>query len=297
MPDQPTRITAYEAMGDWLAAAWGQPATVARVALPTGGINCRIWEAREESEKAPLLLVHGFRANAHWWDHVGPVLASDRRVVAMDLGGMGDSDWCADYSLEQHGREIVGVIDGLGLSDATVIAHSFGTFCALYAAQQAPDRIQSLVLIDGYPIPPLKGGIPEKPATFHPSRQAILDRYRLIPPGRWPDPRIVDYIAERSIKETPQGWTWKFDPRAPEHLNKKPQVDKIEGVTVPANLIYGEFTELLPPERLQDIRHWLPTSRDAIMLPMSHHHVMIEQPQAMIAALNALLAGVRKRVR
>ena len=38
-----------------------------------------------------IVLVHGGGAHAHWWDHIAPLLALDRRVLALDLSGHGDS--------------------------------------------------------------------------------------------------------------------------------------------------------------------------------------------------------------
>ena len=48
-----------------------------------------------------LLLVHGNAAHAHWWDFIAPFLARDYNVAAMDLSGMGDSDWRTNgYAME-----------------------------------------------------------------------------------------------------------------------------------------------------------------------------------------------------
>jgi pimeloyl-ACP methyl ester carboxylesterase len=47
-----------------------------------------------------VILLHGFGANAHWWDHIGPLLLADGlQVVAVDLAGHGESDYSGEYSL------------------------------------------------------------------------------------------------------------------------------------------------------------------------------------------------------
>ena len=56
-----------------------------------------------------LIFVHGGMAHAEWWNFVGPYFAKTHRVIAMNLGGMGDSDWKKTYSIESWGDEIVGV--------------------------------------------------------------------------------------------------------------------------------------------------------------------------------------------
>ena len=52
-----------------------------------------------------LLLVHGNAAHAYWWSFIAPFLARDYNVAAMDLSGMGDSDWRASYSMDMFVRE------------------------------------------------------------------------------------------------------------------------------------------------------------------------------------------------
>src|ERR1700749_1433860 len=45
-----------------------------------------------------ILLVHGNAAHAYWWSFIAPFLARDYHVAAMDLSGMGDSDWRAPHA-------------------------------------------------------------------------------------------------------------------------------------------------------------------------------------------------------
>ena len=49
------------------------------------------------------MLVHGGAAHSRWWDHIGPLLADGRLVVAIDLSGHGDSARRESYSLDQMG--------------------------------------------------------------------------------------------------------------------------------------------------------------------------------------------------
>ena len=44
-----------------------------------------------------LLFIHGMNAHSHWWDFIAPQFAGEYRVAAMDLTGMGDSDFRYEY--------------------------------------------------------------------------------------------------------------------------------------------------------------------------------------------------------
>src|SRR5258708_29616102 len=69
-----------------------------------------------ERSKSGLLLVHGNAAHAHWWDFIAPYLARDYNVAAMDLSGMGDSDWRGGgYALEIFAPAGNAVCEGAGM--------------------------------------------------------------------------------------------------------------------------------------------------------------------------------------
>ena len=75
--------------------------------------------------KPGLLLVHGNAAHAYWWSFIAPYLARDYNVAAMDLSGMGDSDWRKTYSMHQFAHEQLAVCEAAGMfavSEPPVIA-------------------------------------------------------------------------------------------------------------------------------------------------------------------------------
>ena len=61
-----------------------------------------------------IVLVHGGAAHSRWWDHIGPLLAADRRVVAIDLSGHGDSGRRESYSFDAWAGEMLAVAADAG---------------------------------------------------------------------------------------------------------------------------------------------------------------------------------------
>ena len=47
---------------------------------------------QEEGSGRPLLLIHGFGTSTYTWRRVAPELATNHRVIAVDLKGFGQSD-------------------------------------------------------------------------------------------------------------------------------------------------------------------------------------------------------------
>ena len=281
----------HDGIEEWLAANWSQTPEIFEVPVEGARIACRGWNLAA-SDLPGIMLVHGFRAHARWWDHLAPTLAANHCVVALDLSGMGDSDRRPAYTRAQHGREIMAVAAHCGFDPVTIIAHSFGAMGSMIAARQFPDRVRRLIVIDSA-MPTAEDGdhqIPTPPQRFYDSREAAIARFRLIPPGEWPQPSILAYIARHSVMQTDAGWTWKFDPDAAVSLNREPYREAMSGVTVPVDLIYGDRTEVMPPPRRAALREMAPNLRREVVIPACHHHVLIERPLALVATLQALLA-------
>ena len=108
------------------------------------------------------MLVHGGAAHARWWDHIAPLLAHDRRVVALDLSGHGDSGRRERYSLDGWAHEVLAVARAAGITDPPIIVgHSMGGFVALRAAGLFGADLEGIVVIDS----PVQDITPEEQAA------------------------------------------------------------------------------------------------------------------------------------
>ena len=109
---------------------------------------------------APVVIApHGITASHTSWPHVAEALADDVTLVAPDLRGRGASaSLPGPYGMAAHADDLVAIMDHLGLDRATVAGHSMGAFVATVAAVRHPNRVKSVVLIDGgIPLPMAEG--------------------------------------------------------------------------------------------------------------------------------------------
>lgn len=124
----------------------------------------REWGDRTSSRV--VLLVHGITSSSLTWIRVAPALAHQRRVVAVDLKGHGDSDAPpAGYLLSDQAREVVGLARALDLPAVCLVGHSWGGGIALAAATGTDLPVRRLVLED-----PAIGG--RDPGWQHPEARA-----------------------------------------------------------------------------------------------------------------------------
>ncbi|GAA2795711.1 alpha/beta fold hydrolase [Crossiella cryophila] len=94
----------------------------------------------------PLVLLHGFRGSMHWFDRLTPLLATDFRVIRVDLPGHGCTGGSTDLDALSQGRAVAALVKELDLSDAAVAGHSYGADVTLALAAQS-DRVSAVVVI------------------------------------------------------------------------------------------------------------------------------------------------------
>ncbi len=102
----------------------------------------------DEGSGEAILLVHGIAGSSQTWRSVIGPLSRKYRVVAPDLLGHGNSTKPrSDYSLGAMSVLVRDILDGLGITRATIVGHSLGGGVAMQFVYQHPEYVQRLVLI------------------------------------------------------------------------------------------------------------------------------------------------------
>jgi pimeloyl-ACP methyl ester carboxylesterase len=123
------------------------------VAVPGGRLACFRF-GKTGAERVAIAL-HGITANSRAWLPVAGALGDRAGLVAVDLRGRGSSsDLSGPYGIDVHTRDVLAVIDALALERAVLAGHSLGAYVAVRLGASYPERVRSLVLVDGgLPIP------------------------------------------------------------------------------------------------------------------------------------------------
>ncbi len=251
-----------------------------------------------KSGKPGLLLIHGMYAHSRWWDFIAPQLLDQFDVAAMDLTGMGDSDYRYKYDSNTYAEEIAAVITDAGFgTNTTVVAHSFGGYQAVRAANLYSERFAKLILVDSgirHPDDPppehamMMMGVRSK---VYPDKAGAIQRFRLQPPQSCDNEYILRHIAQNSVMPVEGGgWSWKYDddlPSAIQETERNPE--DYRGIGVPLGLIYGNDSELFSQRTLAYMRELVPQEFPAVGLEGAQHHVFLDQPLAFIDALRDMV--------
>jgi pimeloyl-ACP methyl ester carboxylesterase len=273
----------------WFTEALAAPVAVRQTVHDGVPIAYRMWGA---PTGPGIVLVHGGAAHSRWWDHIAPLLATERRVVALDISGHGDSGRRSSYSFDGWAGEILAVAADAGFTaPPVVIGHSLGGHITLRLAALFGSRIEGAVVIDS----PIRNLAPEEHAAqdrhvfrqlrLYPTREEITARFRPVP-----DQPMLGYIAEHvaatSVREVDGGWTWKWDPHVFERGLPLAPHTRLDCRVALFRAEHG----ILSAEMSEALYDGLGRVAPVIEIPVAGHHVMLDQPIALVAALRTLLS-------
>ena len=251
---------------------------------PNGDISYSKWKSNNQSKNL-LILIHGTGAHKKWWDPIAPQFIDDTNVIAVDLPGMGDSDFREKYSIKDFGSCIFSIIEkekkDAQIENIYIVGHSLRGQVAAYLASEYKDLVTSLIMIDTFIRPPdydpseHEGG-PLRKIKYYPDKKTILQRFRLMPTQECKNDWFLRYIAEYSVREVEDGWRWKFDDLMFNSL------ERLFGYKFsfkcPALFIYGANSLLMSGNILSNIKKMYSDIMEFEKVDEAAHHVPLDKP-------------------
>jgi pimeloyl-ACP methyl ester carboxylesterase len=278
----------------WFVEAVATPCDERRVEVAGCPVHYVAWG---EPGRPGVLLVHGGAAHLHWWSYLAPFLLPDHHVVALDLSGHGDSGHRETYDADVWSDELVAVAADAGMERPVLVGHSMGGFVSIAAAARFPDRWSGAVIVDSpvrRPDPEsvaLQGrNLPRATPRCYDTFDEAVGRFRLVPDQPCENPWVVEHIARRSLRRLDDGtWRWKFDPHIFERIPRAIH-EYLSQVRVRTCVLHGQLSAIVTPEVTDYMSELLGRSAPFVEIPQAHHHVLLDQPLALVAALRAILA-------
>lgn len=118
-----------------------------------------------------LVLVHGYLGASLMWANQIERFGHCRDVICPDLAGFGASaGLVAPSSIEGHARNVLALLDRLGIDTFELLGHSMGGMIVQEMVRLAPDRVSKLVLYGTGP----QGVLPGRFETIAQSRARLL---------------------------------------------------------------------------------------------------------------------------
>lgn len=291
----------------WFREALAAPRESRRVTVDGARIHYLRW-GNDDPKRPGILFVHGNGAHAEWFSFIAPLLTNRYNVAAMDLGGMGDSDWRERYSRESFADEIGAVAFDAGLGPKpVVVGHSFGGFVTLMAGKYHGERLGGIILADFTVRAPEERhewflDNPRRPTRIYPDFETARARFRLAPLQPCANGFIIDYIGNLSLREVKRGenpgrrhsdeagWTWKFDAELFNGLRMGDDHAEIyKNLACKGATMLGLESKDYHPSIVDYLRKLAP-EKPVFTIPGAQHHIMLDQPHAFAAAVATLMA-------
>lgn len=252
----------------------------------------------------PVLCLTGLTRNARDFDFVAPHLAG-MRLLRLDYRGRGQSDHDPEfmnYNILREARDVIELLDHLGLERVTILGTSRGGLIAMALAAGHADRLAAVVLNDIGPEVTAEGlgrimdyvGKPPNAATLDDAAQAL----KAVSEAQFPGVPLTRWRAqaEAMFAEAPGGGlTLRYDPKLRDALIGQAGVgdapdlwqlfDALE--TTPLAVIRGENSDLLSAETVKRMAKRHPGLIVATV-PDRGHVPFLDEPQA-LGAIHTLL--------
>jgi abhydrolase domain-containing protein 6 len=254
-------------------------------------------EYMEAGEGEPLVLLHGFTADKDHWTRVAPYLVAHFRVIAIDLPGFGGSDKPMDRHYTGHDQvgylhEIVGA---LGLASFHLGGNSMGGMIAARYGATYPGEVKSLWLlapggVGSGPTGDLAGLKPGDHVPLLARSLADIEKNLRWAASKPPYvPRAVKRVlAERAAADYSLHMNIFYEIN--DEWAVAPLEKTVEGLEVPARIVWGEEDRLLPVANAEPLHGAMPNS-SVLRLPGIGHLPMIESPQVVAEDYLAFVAS------
>jgi pimeloyl-ACP methyl ester carboxylesterase len=237
----------------------------------------------------PTLLLHG--VTSHWgaWLPLADLIAGERRLVALDLRGHGDSQWSSEAAYATHdlAADTIAVLDAL--TDAgrpiDLVGASWGGLCGLLVAGARPEVVRSLAVID---VPPAwtqaVDDVPPRPESFAGHGDVVaFERPRY----RFASDSAIDRLAGIGTRPGPDGRLYfKFDPlfRARWGFRAEDHWEALGTVRVPTLIVRAGAGGALAPEIAQRMVAALPKGA-LVEIGDAGHSVHVDAPDQLADAV------------
>lgn len=240
---------------------------------------------RDEGTGDPVVFLHGIPTNSYLFRGQFDAVAAERRVIAPDMVGYGNSAMRDEFDRSIRAQELAvrDLVDQLGFGTIDFVGHDLGGGVGLRYAARTPDAIDRLVLsnsvaYDSWPIQTITDlGLPETAReTSVEELQGMLDG--LFRDTLWGEDHDEAFLeGMKTPWASAEGVTSVVRNASATNTSHTTEVDPSE-VTAETLLLWGTEDEFQPvtwAERLEDdigsceligleANHWVPEDRPEV---------------------------------
>src|SRR5262245_28444050 len=232
---------------------------------------------RGTADKPTLIIVHGNERHAHTFDHIADEFTRDYRVIAYDMRGHGDSGWSpeAAYLVEDHVKDLEGLVRQLGIRRVTLMGNSTGGRVVQVFAGLHPEMVDRLIVEDVGP---------ERPQDISDNfarqvRQEVdgwaseddLVKQLVAANRRTPESQLRTYARFGTKQRADGRIVWKRDPNLVKGFVPTELWQYVSKISSPTLYVIGGASRIVPAETQQRLKQTLPNVEIVTMPGLGHY--------------------------
>ena len=257
------------------------------------------WQGRGER---PLVLMHGLRDYAYYWQDCANRLLDDFHIYAFDQRGHGESEQApGGYLVWALAADLAAFVDATGLDRFDLLGLSLGSRCSMAYARENWPRLHHLVLVDMGPqmakvaARNLQANMTAKsdlpPSSF--TRQQALDFFR----QQWPtlDDPSLERLVQNAVQQGEDGlYSNRYDRRLADVTTKAAIVEidflwqSLTRIQCPTLVLRGEHSLVLDEEISGRMVQSLPNGKLYVFKDTAHALPRL-RPEEFARAVRAFL--------
>jgi len=224
------------------------------------------YEERGSGEAAPIVFLHGVGSDKSVWRPQLEFFGRDRRALAFDYPGYGDSDPAPEgTSRDDYAAAILYAMTKLGIAKAHICGLSLGGVVAIAMNHRAPERCASLILADTFAVHPDGRAIYERSLAGSQDLPAMANARVDVLLGQPADSAVRSEVVATMSRIDPAAYrigaeaVWLADQR-----------DRASAIRVPTLVICGSEDKVTPPALSHDLAALIPDARYAEIAGAGH---------------------------
>lgn len=244
---------------------------------------------RTGGSKPPLVLLHGLTGSGACWSPLARALEAEFDVVMPEARGHGNSSAPLNgYHYEDHARDVIGLLQGLGLVAPVLLGHSMGGMTAAVVASQIGSAVRGVILADPtFLSPQRQREVYQSDAVEQHRRLLNLDREDVLAQARvrhaHRSPEFVELVAEARMKTPIRAFEVLTPPNPDYHR-------LVSAISVPTLLVIAD-NGVVSLDTARELQNFNPHLR-VEQIPDAGHGLQYDQPERFEVVVRSFLASV-----
>lgn len=234
----------------------------------------------------PIVFLHGVGSDKSVWHPQLEHFSRERRAIAFDYPGYGDSDPAPDGTTrDDYASAIISAMHELGVDRAHICGLSLGGVVAIATHHAAPDRCASLILADTFAVHPDGCVLYERSVAASSNLRGAAEARVDVLLAQPANPAVRSEVVETMARIDPAAYrigaraVWLADQR-----------ERAQHIDVPALVLVGNQDLITPAELSSELVNLVPDSRMQVIAGAGHL-TNLENPAEFNAVVGQFIQG------